>query len=79
MKHETIPSGRAASRQHLQRLLLEQFERTFTTEGHGEALHHISDLLTRLDDEALRSYAYRRGIRSEDEFEREPGANGDGA
>lgn len=79
MRHDTIPSGRAASRQHLQRLLLEQFERTFTTEGHEQGLHQISDLLTRLDDEALRSYAYRRGIRSEDEFEREPGANGDGA
>jgi hypothetical protein len=79
MRHETIPSGRAASRQHLQRLLVEQFERTFTTEGHEQALRAINDLLTRLDDEALRAYAYGRGIRSEDEFEREAGPNGDGA
>jgi hypothetical protein len=79
MTHDTIPPGRAASRQHLQRLLLEQFERTFTTEGHEPALHSVNDLLTRLDDDALRSYAYSRGIRSEDEFEGEPGASGDGA
>jgi nucleotide-binding universal stress UspA family protein len=34
----------------------------------------VTDLLERLDDDALRAYAYQHGIRSEDEFEEEAGA-----
>jgi hypothetical protein len=65
--------ARTAPRQHLLRLLLEQFERTFSTEGHASALAVVTDLLERLDDGALRSYAYEHGIRSEDELEDEGG------
>ena len=68
--------ARAASRQHLLRLLLEQFERTFTTEGQASALGVVTDLLERLDDDALRAYAYEHGIRGEDELESEGGAEG---
>ena len=63
----------AASRQHLLRRLLEQLERTFTTEGHVTALGVVTDLLELLDDDALRAYAYQHGIRSEDEFDEEAG------
>ena len=68
--------ARAAPRQHLLRLLLEQFERTFSLEGHTSALAVVTDLLERLDDDALRAYAYEHGIRSEDEFEEEGGVEG---
>ena len=66
----------AASRQHLLRRLLEQLERTFTTEGQETALRVVTDLLERLDDDELRAYAYQHGVRSEDEFEEEAGADG---
>ena len=75
MKRPTTTETQAASRQHLLRLLAEQVERTFTTEGHEGALQVVTDLLERLDDDALRAYAYRQGIRSEDEFENEAGAD----
>jgi hypothetical protein len=65
----------AASRQHLLRRLLEQVDRTFTTEGHETALGVVTELLERLDDDALRAYAYQHGVRSEDEFEEESGPN----
>jgi len=75
MKRPTTAESRAASRQHLLRLLVEQVERTFTTEGHEGALRIVTDLLERLDENALRAYAYQQGIRSEDEFENEAGAD----
>jgi hypothetical protein len=75
MKRPTTAETQAASRQHLLRLLVEQVERTFTTEGHVGALQIVTDLLERLDDDALRAYAYQQGIRSEDEFESEAGAD----
>jgi len=68
MPHITPAENNEASRQHLLRLLLEQLERTFTTEGHAAALRVVTDLLERLDDDALRAYAYQHGIRTEDEF-----------
>ena len=72
MKDLRTTEAVAASRQHLLRRLLEQLERTFTTEGHEAALR-VTDLLERLDDDALRAYAYQHGIRSEDELEEEAG------
>lgn len=63
------PEDRRTSREHLLRLLLEQFDRTFSTEGHAAALPVVTELLERLDDDELRAYAYRHGIRSEDELE----------
>jgi len=73
MKRIPPTEALAASRQHLLRRLLEQLERTFTTEGQETALGVVTDLLERLDDDALRAYAYQHGIRSEDEFEEEAG------
>jgi hypothetical protein len=73
MKRTPTSETLAASRQHLLRRLLEQLERTFTTEGQESALAVVTDLLERLDDDALRAYAYQHGIRSEDEFEEEAG------
>jgi DNA-binding transcriptional MocR family regulator len=68
---QDMPESDTASRQHLVRRLLEQLERTFTTEGHASAMHVVTDLLERLDDAALRAYAYQHGIRAEDELEDE--------
>lgn len=59
----------AVPRQHLLGRLLEQLDRTFTTEGQQRAIQVVTDLLERLDDDALRAYAYQHGIRSEDDFE----------
>jgi hypothetical protein len=73
MKPAAMTEGLAISRQHLLRRLLEQLDRTFTTEGQGTALRVVTDLLETLDDDALRAYAYQHGIRSEDEFEEEAG------
>lgn len=73
MKPTPSTEALAISRQHLLRRLLEQLERTFTTEGQETALRVVTDLLERLDDEALRAYAYEHGVRSEDDFEEEAG------
>jgi hypothetical protein len=73
MKPTPSIRAEAVSRQHLLRRLLEQLERTFTMEGHASALQVVTDLLERLDDDALRAYAYQHGVRSEDEFEEEAG------
>jgi hypothetical protein len=56
-------------RQHLTRLLLEQIERTYGTEGQPGMFRIVTDLLDLLDDAALRSYAYSRGLTSEHELE----------
>ena len=37
----------------------------------------ITELLERLDDDALRGYAYQHGIRTEDELESETGPGED--
>jgi hypothetical protein len=78
MKHEPIETE-AASRRHLERRLLEQLERTFTTEGSPAGLRMVAHLLERLDDDALRVYAYEHGVRTEDELEGEPERAGDAA
>lgn len=80
MTPRTIPPDRAASRQHLIRRLAELIERTFTTEGHERAMEEVTEVLSRLDDEALRGYAYLRGIQTEDQLEpEEPDAGERGA
>lgn len=71
MKQSPAIEALAASRQHLCRRLVEQLERTFTTEGHESALRVVTELLERLDDDALRAYAYQHGIRTEAELEEE--------
>ena len=76
MSRDTITQAEAGARRHLQRRLLEQLDRTFTTEGREEALRLVADLLDLLDTDALRAVAYERGIRSEDEFEAAEGSHG---
>lgn len=73
MKPAPSTEAMAISRQHLLRRLLEQLERTFTTEGQETTLRAVTDLLEHLDDETLRAYAYEHGVRTEDDFEEEAG------
>jgi hypothetical protein len=58
-------------RTHLIRVLLEQMERTYGTEGQPGATRMITELLDRLDDSSLREYAYSLGLTSELELESE--------
>lgn len=68
-----IPKGAEASailREHLLRVLLEQIERTFSTEGQAAGLRLVAEVFGRLDDKALRELAYQRGLTTE--FDLEP-------
>ncbi|MGQ0702962.1 MAG: hypothetical protein ACT4PM_07515 [Gemmatimonadales bacterium] len=57
-------------KEHLVRVLSEQIERTFSTEGQTAALTLIGNLLRQLDESALREIAYLQGLTTE--FELEP-------
>lgn len=61
------------AREHLVRVLLEQLERTFTTEGTAGGLRFVEQLLLHLDESALREYAYQHGIMTEFDLEPEAG------
>ena len=76
MSRDTVTEAEAGARRHLQRRLLEQLDRTFTTEGREGVLRVMADVLARLDSDALRGYAYERGIRSEDELEGDEASRG---
>lgn len=70
MKH-AMPKAQEAdlvSREHLVRLLIEQVERTFSTEGSNKALHELSNLLRRLDESTLRALVQWQGAADEDEM-----------
>jgi precorrin-6B methylase 1 len=56
------------SREHLVRLLLEQIERTFATDGRDQALQQIAAMLRRLDQSALRALVYEQGLQDEAEL-----------
>ncbi|HEU5303233.1 MAG TPA: hypothetical protein VFU40_01205 [Gemmatimonadales bacterium] len=56
------------SREHLVRVLLEQIERTFATDGRDKALQHIAGMLRRLDETALRALVYEQGLVEESEL-----------
>lgn len=56
------------SREHLVRLLIEQVERTFSTEGSNKALHELGNLLRRLDESTLRALVQWQGAADEDEM-----------
>ena len=60
-------------REDLVRLLADQIERTFTTEGQSQRLRLVEEMLLRLDDTALRELAYKRGLTTESELEPAPG------
>jgi hypothetical protein len=56
------------SREHLVRVLLEQIERTFATDGMDRGLQHIRAMLRRLDEAALRVLVYEQGLQDESEL-----------
>ena len=56
------------SREHLVRLLLEQIERTFATDGKAQALQQIAAIFRSLDEGALRALVYAQGIQDEEEL-----------
>ena len=58
-------------REHLVRILLEHLERTFTTEGAAGVAGILEQLLLRLDEGALREYAYQLGLTTEYDLEPE--------
>lgn len=57
-------------REHLVRVLSEQIERTFSTEGQEAGLRLVAEMFRRLDDRALRELAYQHGLTTE--FDLEP-------
>ena len=65
------------SREHLSRLLIEQVERTFSTEGSNKALYELHTLLRRLDESTLRALVQWQQVADEDEMT-EPGAEDQG-
>ena len=71
MRPTKAAESAAIGREHLTRLLLEQMERTYGTEGQPGMTRMITELLRRLDDSALRDYAYSLGLTSELELEPE--------
>ena len=59
-------------REDLVRLLADQIERTFNTEGQSQGLRMVEEMLLRLDSTALRELAYRQGVTTESEGEPAP-------
>ena len=59
-------------RDDLVRLLADQIERTFNTEGQSQGLRLVEEMLLRLDSTALRELAYRGGVTTESEGEPAP-------
>ena len=70
MKHHVSKSSEAdfVSREHLVRLLVEQIERTFATDGPDQALQQVGAMLRSLDEAALRALVYWQGLQNEDEL-----------
>jgi hypothetical protein len=70
MKHPLSKASEAdiISREHLIRLLVEQIERTFATNGRDQALQRIAAMLRTLDETALRALVYQQGLQDEDEL-----------
>ncbi len=68
--------GELVSKEHLIRVLSEQIERTFSSEGQAAGLKLMGDLLRGLDESALRELAYLQGLTSE--FDREPDQDEEG-
>lgn len=59
-------------REDLVRLLADQIERTFSTEGQSQGLRLVEEMLLRLDSTTLRELAYKRGLTTESEGEPAP-------
>jgi hypothetical protein len=57
--------------EHLVRILSEEVERTFSTEGQEAGARLVARLFRHLDEAALRELAYRFGITTESDLEPE--------
>jgi hypothetical protein len=62
---KTKQTEAALGHEDLVRLLADQIERTFNTEGQSSGLRLVEDMLVRLDQSALRELAYRQGLPTE--------------
>lgn len=71
MRETKATEGQEVMREHLLRILLEQVERTFSTEGQGAGLRLVAALFERMDDAALRELAYQYGLMTEADLEPE--------
>ena len=71
MRETKATEGQEIMREHLLRILLEQVERTFSTEGQAVGLRLVASLFERMDDAALRELAYRFGLTTEADLEPE--------
>ncbi|HEY7502916.1 MAG TPA: hypothetical protein VH700_02365 [Gemmatimonadales bacterium] len=72
MRRSRADQSAGMDREHLTRILLEQMERAYGTEGSAGLSRMLGELLRRLDDRALRDYALALGLTSELELEDEP-------
>jgi hypothetical protein len=72
MKPTKPTQAAVIDKEHLVRLVLEQLDRTFSTEGQERGLRSVGDLLRRLDATRLREYAYMHGLITESDVEPEP-------
>jgi hypothetical protein len=71
MRRPRAAESASIDREHLTRLLLEQMERAYGSEGTASLSRLLGELLRRLDDRALRDYALTLGLTSELELEGE--------
>jgi hypothetical protein len=71
MRRSKAAESAGMDREHLTRVLLEQMERAYGTEGAAGLSRLLGDLLRRLDDRTLRDYALAIGLTSELELEDE--------
>jgi hypothetical protein len=72
MRRSRAAESAGMDREHLPRVLLEQMERAYGTEGSTGLSRMLGELLRRLDDRALRDCALALGLTSELELEDEP-------
>ena len=71
MRRPRAAESASIDREHLTRILLEQMERAYGSEGIVGLSRMLGELLRRLDDRALRDYALALGLASELELEDE--------
>jgi hypothetical protein len=69
MRRSKATESAGMDREHLTRVLLEQMERAYGTEGTPGLSRMLGELLRRIDDRALRDYALARGLASELDLE----------
>ena len=65
MRRSRVAESAGIDREHLTRVLLEQMEQAYGTEGTPGLSRLLGELLRRLDDRVLRDYALAVGLISE--------------